>query len=57
MKEINFYPGIYKLIALAICLIVFITINRAQTQNCSSEKNSYSSNISLLTQNNSSLPN
>lgn len=33
MKEINFYPGIYKVIAVVICLVLFVTINKASAAN------------------------
>lgn len=50
MRDINFYPGIYKIIAIVICLMLFITLNRAKasTTNASSTNN-HSLKISLLT--------
>jgi len=29
MKETNFYPGIYKIIVVIVCLMLYVTIHKA----------------------------
>lgn len=40
MRETNFYPGIYKIIAVVICLMLFMTINKAKAAETASTKKS-----------------
>lgn len=39
MRDLNFYPGIYKAIAITICLMVYIAIHKASAATISFEKN------------------
>ena len=48
MRDLNFFPGIYKAIAVTICLLVYIAIHKAHATPVSFEKNSKTT-ISLKT--------
>lgn len=50
MKDLNFYSGIYKAIAITICLMLYIAVHKASAATSSFEKNSNTTTISLLTQ-------
>jgi hypothetical protein len=39
MKDLNFFPGIYKAIAITICLMLYIAVHKANAGNVSFEKN------------------
>lgn len=39
MRDINFYPGIYKAIAVTLCLMLYMVIHKAKAADNSFEKN------------------
>lgn len=39
MRDLNFFPGIYKAIAVTVCLLVYIVIHKAHATGNSFEKN------------------
>ena len=48
MRNINFYPGIYKALAIAVCLMLFFTINKSKAAGMETAKHTTSLKNNLL---------